>query len=52
MGRPVPPLPSNGDFDLPVVMPGLCRASTSFLTRQRTKAWMAGTSPAMTVREE
>jgi hypothetical protein len=28
-------------------MPGLIRASTSFLNSPGQKAWMAGTSPAM-----
>jgi len=51
MGRPFRPFFSNGDFDRPIVMPGLVPGIHGFLdvaTEQR-RGWL---SPAMTVREQ
>src|ERR1700759_4496086 len=39
---------SCGDRHLSPSCPALCRASTSFFAGSASKAWMAGTSPAMT----
>src|SRR5258706_5032126 len=40
---------TDGPFQNGLVMPALCRASTS-LPDLTTKTWMAGTSPAMTIK--